>query len=54
MIVGSWKGEGSAPLQGADITIVVTKHDSVDEKKILASAPYVFDTTGNVEGAKGL
>ncbi len=53
-VVGSWKGESSAPLQGADITVVVTKHDSVDEKKILASAPYVFDTTGQVKGAKGL
>ncbi len=53
-IVGSWKGENSTPLQGADIAVVVTKHDSVDEKKILASAPYVFDTTGKVKGAKGL
>ncbi len=53
-VVGSWRGESSAPLQGADIAIVVTKHDSVDEKKILASAPYVFDTTGKVKGAKGL
>lgn len=53
-VVGSWQGEGSAPLQGADITVVVTKHDSVDEKKIIASAPYVFDTTGKVQGAKGL
>jgi UDP-N-acetyl-D-glucosamine dehydrogenase len=53
-VVGSWKGEGSSPLQGADIAVVVTKHDGVDEKKILASAPYVFDTTGKVKGAKGL
>jgi UDP-N-acetyl-D-glucosamine dehydrogenase len=53
-VVGTWKGESSTPLQGADITVVVTKHDSVDEKKILASAPYVFDTTGKVKGAKGL
>ncbi len=53
-VVGSWKGESSTPLQGADITVLVTKHDSVDEKKILASAPYVFDTTGKVKGAKGL
>ncbi len=53
-VVGSWKGESSAPLHGADIAVVVTKHDSVDEKKILASAPYVFDTTGKVKGAKGL
>ncbi len=53
-IVGSWKGESSSPLIGADITVVVTKHDSADEKKILASAPYVFDTTGKITGAKGL
>jgi UDP-N-acetyl-D-glucosamine dehydrogenase len=53
-VVGSWKGESSAPLNGADIAVVVTKHDSVDVKKILESAPYVFDTTGKVKGAKGL
>jgi UDP-N-acetyl-D-glucosamine dehydrogenase len=53
-VVGNWKGESSAPLSGADIAVVVTKHDSVDEKKILASAPYVFDTTGKVKGTKGL
>ena len=53
-VVGTWKGEKSAPLGGADIAVVVTKHSSVDAKKILASAPYVFDTTGKVPGAKGL
>ncbi len=53
-VVSTWKGESSAPLQGADIAVVVTKHSSVDEKKIMASAPYVFDTTGKVKGAKGL
>jgi len=53
-VVGYWKGESSAPLNGADVAVVVTKHDSVDEKSILASAPYVFDTTGKVKGAKGL
>jgi UDP-N-acetyl-D-glucosamine dehydrogenase len=53
-LVGNWKGESSAPLHGADISVVVTKHDSVDEKKIMTSAPYVFDTTGKVKGAKGL
>jgi UDP-N-acetyl-D-glucosamine dehydrogenase len=53
-VVGNWKGETSAPLQGADIAVVVTKHDSVDVKKILSSAKYVFDTTGKVRGAKGL
>ncbi len=53
-VVQKWKGEESAPLQGTDITLVVTKHDSVDEKEILDSAPYVFDTTGKVRGARGL
>jgi len=53
-VVGSWKGEVSVPLMGADIAVVVTKHDVVDAKKILVSAPYVFDTTGKVPGAKGL
>jgi UDP-N-acetyl-D-glucosamine dehydrogenase len=53
-VVGNWKGESSVQLRGADIAVVVTKHDSVDEKRILASAAYVFDTTGKVKGAKGL
>jgi UDP-N-acetyl-D-glucosamine dehydrogenase len=53
-VVGTWYGEVSSPLSGADIAIVVTKHDSVDEKAIVASAPYVFDTTGKVKGVKGL
>ena len=53
-VVGTWRGESSAPLSGADIAIVVTKHDSVDEKVIVASAPYVFDTTGKIKGVKGL
>jgi UDP-N-acetyl-D-glucosamine dehydrogenase len=53
-VVGKWRGESSVPLSGADIAIVVTKHDSVDEKAIVASAPYVFDTTGKIKGVKGL
>jgi UDP-N-acetyl-D-glucosamine dehydrogenase len=53
-VVGSWLGESSAPLSGADIAIVVTKHDSVEVKAILASAPYVFDTTGKIKGVRGL
>ena len=53
-VVGTWNGEKSSPLSGADITIVVTKHDGVKVQDILASAPYVFDTTGKVAGAKGL
>jgi len=41
-------------LSGADISVVITKHDAVSERDILASAPYVFDTTGRVQGAHGL
>ncbi|CAN2231279.1 nucleotide sugar dehydrogenase [Candidatus Planktophila dulcis] len=52
-IVESWNGEKSSLLSGADIALVVTKHDDVNERDILASAPYVFDTTGKVSGAKG-
>jgi UDP-N-acetyl-D-glucosamine dehydrogenase len=53
-VVGSWNGENSAPLSGAEIAVVVTKHDDVKVRDILKSAPYVFDTTGKVPGAKGL
>jgi UDP-N-acetyl-D-glucosamine dehydrogenase len=53
-VVVSWHGENSSPLLGADIAVVITKHDVVNERDILASAPYVFDTTGKVAGAKGL
>jgi UDP-N-acetyl-D-glucosamine dehydrogenase len=53
-VVGSWHGESSSPLSGADIAVVVTKHDDVKVRDILDSAPYVFDTTGKVPGAKGL
>jgi len=47
-LVGTWGSENSAPLSGADIAIVLTKHDYVDPKAIEASAPYVFDTTGKL------
>jgi UDP-N-acetyl-D-glucosamine dehydrogenase len=53
-VVSRWDGESSSPLSGADIAVVITKHDAVNERDILASAPYVFDTTGKVTGAKGL
>jgi UDP-N-acetyl-D-glucosamine dehydrogenase len=50
-VVGSWHGKESAGLNGAEITVVVTKHDVVSAEDILKSAPYVFDTTGKVKGA---
>ncbi len=53
-VVGTWRGEKSSDLSGADISIVITKHDVVDAKAIMASAPYVFDTTGKLPQAHGL
>jgi UDP-N-acetyl-D-glucosamine dehydrogenase len=53
-VVGTWHGESSAPLSGADIALVVTLHASVKQAEVLAAAPYVFDTTGKVAGAKTL
>lgn len=49
-VVGSWKGENSTPLSGADIALVVTMHDEVKAADVIASAPYVFDTTGKLRG----
>jgi UDP-N-acetyl-D-glucosamine dehydrogenase len=53
-VVGTWHGQESSALGGSEIAIVVTLHDAVDKKAVLASAPYVFDTTGKLTGAKGL
>jgi UDP-N-acetyl-D-glucosamine dehydrogenase len=53
-LVSTWMGQSSSPLGGSDITIVVTLHSDTDAKKVLASAPYVFDTTGKVLGAHSL
>jgi UDP-N-acetyl-D-glucosamine dehydrogenase len=53
-VVKSWRGKSSSPLGGSNIAIVVTLHSSMNQHSILASAPYVFDTTGKIVGAKGL
>jgi UDP-N-acetyl-D-glucosamine dehydrogenase len=53
-VVGTWKSEISVPLVGADIAVVVTMHDSVKAADVIASAPYVFDTTGKLQGVHGL
>jgi UDP-N-acetyl-D-glucosamine dehydrogenase len=53
-LVSTWKGENSTALGGAGIAVVVTLHAVTDAKKVLASAPYVFDTTGKVSGAHSL
>jgi UDP-N-acetyl-D-glucosamine dehydrogenase len=48
-VVQSWHGGQSSKLGGSDIAIVVTMHESVSAESVLASAPYVFDTTGKVQ-----
>jgi UDP-N-acetyl-D-glucosamine dehydrogenase len=53
-VVRIWNSESSAGLFGADIAILVTLHDSVNPAEVIASAPYVFDTTGKLKGVKGL
>ena len=53
-LVSSWMGESSATLGGSEIAIVVTLHTVTDSASVLKSAPYVFDTTGKVEGAHSL
>ena len=53
-LVANWMGQSSTPLGGADIAVVVTLHAVTDAKKVLTSAPYVFDTTGKVLGAHSL
>ena len=53
-VVGAWRGVESSALGGSAIAIVITLHDALDTESVLASAPYVFDTTGKLTGAKGL
>ncbi len=53
-VVSIWQEETSSALGGSDIAIVVTLHDALDKQAVLTSAPYVFDTTGTLKGAKGL
>jgi UDP-N-acetyl-D-glucosamine dehydrogenase len=53
-LVSNWMGEKSTALGGADIALVVTLHAVTDPVAVLKSAPYVFDTTGKVKGARSL
>ena len=52
-VVKNWQGQTSTALGGSDIAIVITHHNVIDFDSILKSAPYVFDTTGKISGAKG-
>lgn len=53
-LVGSWMDEKSTALGGAEIAVVVTLHSVTSAETVLKSAPYVFDTTGKVNGAHSL
>jgi UDP-N-acetyl-D-glucosamine dehydrogenase len=52
-LVGTWRGESTAPINGADIAVLVTKHDGLD-LAALKSCGYVFDCTGTIAGADGI
>jgi len=51
-LVGSWRGEATAPLQG-DVAILVTRHDGLDLEALQACG-YVFDCTGTIAGVDGI
>ena len=53
-IVSNWSGERSVPLGGSDITVLVTRHSLFKDSELLVSAPYIFDTTGTLNGATKL
>jgi UDP-N-acetyl-D-glucosamine dehydrogenase len=52
-LVGSWRSESSAPIKGADIAVLVTKHDGLD-LAALKSCGYIFDCTGTLPGVDGI
>jgi UDP-N-acetyl-D-glucosamine dehydrogenase len=52
-LVGSWRGESSAPMAAHEISVVVTRHDGVSDTAIKASG-FVFDCTGTVPGVDGI
>ncbi len=52
-LVGTWRGESSAPMAAHDISVVVTRHDGISDAAIKASG-YVFDCTGTVLGVDGI
>ena len=52
-LVGAWRGESTSPIAGADIAVVVTKHDGVALDAVKACG-YVFDCTGSIAGVDGI
>jgi UDP-N-acetyl-D-glucosamine dehydrogenase len=51
-LVGSWRGETSASLQG-DVAVLVTRHNGLDLAALQACG-YVFDCTGTIAGVDGI
>ena len=52
-LVGNWQGETSSAISGAEIAVLVTKHDTLDLAAVKACG-YVFDCTGTIVGADGI
>ena len=52
-LVGNWRGESSSQITGAEVAVLVTKHDGVDVAAIKACG-YVFDCTGSIAGVDGI
>jgi UDP-N-acetyl-D-glucosamine dehydrogenase len=53
-VVKQWRNEVSSDLGGAEIIVVATLHDVIDKNTVAKIAPYVFDTTGKLNGVKAL
>jgi UDP-N-acetyl-D-glucosamine dehydrogenase len=53
-IVKNWGGVDSHVLGGSEIAVLVTRHSVFKDSDLLASAPYIFDATGTLEGATKL
>jgi len=53
-IVGKFNGEGSQALGGSEIAVLITRHSIFQALELLASSPYIFDTTGTLDGATKL
>jgi UDP-N-acetyl-D-glucosamine dehydrogenase len=52
-VVGTWRGETSAPINQASIALLVTRHEGLD-LTALQGCGYVFDCTGTIAGADGI
>jgi UDP-N-acetyl-D-glucosamine dehydrogenase len=52
-VVGTWRGETSAPINQASIAVLVTCHEGLD-LTALQGCGYVFDCTGTIAGADGI